>query len=472
MSSEVAAQILKAWDPFWKSVNTNSSSSGASTGSLGSGLVTATEGLSKASITQAKRYKRIVETNVGDRLRNVAGGIDQTNALLIGSIGNFSDTIKKNLEPISSFMGSTLGTLTGVVKDPLGTNGLGNVVTNLLNNVSPGFGDKVNGTISNLNLEAITNLPSQIFSSIDHLITAVDNLLAVPLSFLAEVYYGYIAIMQSISKLISNLMNAFIDLFFDFLDSIIPIKSILSLLDAVSGLANQIGGIAGTFLGANAITGFANQITNFSSQIGNVLNNPLNTIVSVLPTQVTSFINTLQNPQQFINDILPPQLSQAFATISKMTGFGFNGNMGFGFQSVLQGLQGGVVRSILSNYASQYSVLAPILGGKSNGLLGAGGNTAATSSYGFDTQLTAGRYSRGYVDESARLPASQYNSSSQNSSGSASSSASTGSTTANTTVAGTALAGSRTTTGSTNSVAGVTVGGGVQLPNSIFDLGS
>jgi len=411
--SEVAAQILKAWDPFWKSTGSNSSSTGRGSllntiGTAGSSLESSTSELSKASITQAKRYKRILETNVGNRLQGIAGGIDQTNTLLIGSLGNFSDTIRKNLEPISSFMGSTLGTLTGVVKDPLGTNGLGNVVTNLLNNVSPGYGDKVNGTISNLNLEAITNLPSQIFSSIDHLITAVDNLLAVPLSFLAEVYYGYIAIMQSISKLISNLMNAFIDFFFDFLDSIIPIKSILSLLEAVSGLANQIGGIATTFLGANAIAGFTNQITDFTNQIGSVLNNPLNLVVSVLPTQVTSFINTLQNPQQFINDILPPQLSQAFKTITSMTGFGFNGNMGFGFQSVLQGLQGGVVRSILTNYASQYNVLAPILGGTSNGLLGSG----STSSYGFDTQLTGGRYNRGLVDESRRSPSSQYSSSS------------------------------------------------------------
>jgi hypothetical protein len=72
---------------------------------------------------------------------------------------------------------------------------------------------------------------------------------------------------------------------------------------------------------------------------------------------------TLRNPQQLVNNILPSGLSEQFAKISQITGFGFNGNMGFGFESVLKGLQGGVISSILSNFASQYSILTPLVGG-------------------------------------------------------------------------------------------------------------
>jgi len=400
--SETAGQVVKRWDPFWGARNAVRSITGGIE-SVGTSLESGTAGLSKASITQSKRYAGIIEKEIGGRIGGLVSGINQTNDLIIGSLGGFSDTIRKNLEPISDFMGSTLGTLTGIVRDPLGSNGVGNVLTNLLNNISPGYGDKVNGTIANLNLQAIANLPSQIFSSIDHLITAVDNLLAIPLSFLAEVYYGYIAIMQSISRLISNLFNGLIQLLFDFLDSIIPIRSILALLDAVSSLANQIGGIAGTFLGANVITGFTNQITNFTSQIGNILNNPLDLVFSVVPQQVSQVLYVMQNPQQLINQFLPPQLSQAFSKISSMAGFGFNGNMGYGFQSVLQGLQGGVVRGILSNYAAQYDVLAPILGGLGNGAPG-----ARQASVGFNPQLIQERYNRAYVDDTARDLPSQY----------------------------------------------------------------
>jgi hypothetical protein len=319
----------------------------------------------------AKSYEKFVGP-AGQALRNVSTDIGRVSDVLTNSLSDFSDDIRKALEPISDFMGSTLGTLTGVLKDPIGTNGLGNVATNLLNNVSPGLGNNINGSITNLNLQNLVNLPSQLFSSVDHLITAVDNILAIPLSLLAEVYYGYMEIMKSISKLLSNLMNAFSEFLLDFLDSIIPVKAILDLLSQVSILANQIGGIATTFLGVNQISQFTNQVINFSSQIGGILNNPLEFGLSILPQQINQQVSqvlyNVQNPQQFINAALPPQLSQAFATISSMTGFGFNGNMGYGFQSVLEGLQGGVVRSVLSKYASQYNVLAPLLAGSGSGL--------------------------------------------------------------------------------------------------------
>lgn len=355
---------------------------------------------SRSKRAYAKSYEKFIGP-VGEAVKSVSTELGGFSDVLTNSLSDFSDELRKALQPVSDFTGSTLGTLTGILKDPINPNGLGNVATNLLNNVSPRFGDKVNAGITNLNLQNIVNLPSQLFSSLDHLITAVDNILAIPLSLLAEVYYGYMDIMKSISKLISNLMNSFSKFILDFLDSIIPVKEILNLLSQVSVLANQIGGIATTFLGANQITQFTNQVINFSSQIGTILNSPLDFAFSVLPQEInqqfSQVLYNLQNPQQIINQFLPPELSKAFATISSMTGFGFNGNMGYGFQSVLEGVQGGVVRSILSKYASQYSVLGPLL-------QGAGNNQPAS----YAPSLVNGRYTPGGYRDVTYLPGQQY----------------------------------------------------------------
>jgi hypothetical protein len=191
-------------------------------------------------------------------------------------------------------------------------------------------------------------------------------------------------------------MRAFEQFIMDFLDSIIPIKSILALLNSISSLANQIGGIAGTFLGANAITGFTQQITQFTRGIGSVLANPTSYAIRALPADITNAINLIQSPQNIINNFLPPQLSQAFATVSKMTGFGFNGNMGFGFESVLKGLQGGPIRSILTKYAAQYNVLGPLLAGS--------GNSNQTPAY--IPKAILNRYNAGYQDEIRRAQTS------------------------------------------------------------------
>lgn len=357
----------------------------------GDTIVSATEYLAKRSdYAYGKTYEKFLGP-LGNNFANVAGGINSVTNNLTNTIDQYSDRISKTFEPISDSMGSLLGTLTGILKNPLGpNNGLGNVATNILNNISPGFGDKVNGTLTNLNLQAVANLPKQIFSSLDHLITAIDNILAVPLNMLAQIYYGYMAIMQSINKLISKVMDSIIEFFFDFLDSLIPINAILELLSQISTLANQIGGIASIF-GANIVTGFTNQITSFSSQIAGVLNNPMNLIVSSLPSDVTNFVNLIQSPQQLINQFLPPELSQIFAQVSKVTGFGFNGNMGFSFQSILEGFQGGVIRSILTNFAAQYDILAPLLAGA--------GNHKPES---FTPELMAGTFSSGALQDETK----------------------------------------------------------------------
>jgi phage-related protein len=362
------AQIRAQNDPNAEKIgifNTKTLNKGAEAiGNLGNSLFASTQEVaSRSAITYSKAYEKIIQPT-SQSLTNVSSGIDGLSDSLTNTLDKYSEQIRTNLQPISDYMGSTLGTLTGVIKDPLGPEGLGNVATKLLNSVSPGLGDKINAQNKALNLEAIARFPKQVMASVDHLISAIDNLLAVPLSIISEIYYGYMAIMQSLSRLVDNIINGFTKFILDFLDSIIPIKSILELLTAISDLANQVGGIATTFMGANAITGAMNQLTQFTSQIGNVLNNPLDLIFAQVPTEVNSFINSLQNPQDFINDLLPPQLSQSFATISKMTGFGFNGNMGFGFQSVLEGFKGGVVRSILTQYSTQYKILAPLLAGQ------------------------------------------------------------------------------------------------------------
>lgn len=336
----------------------------SSVGNLGNSIFASTQQVaSRSAITYSKAYEKLIQpTSLS--LSGVSLGIDGYSNALSNTLDTFTTKISANLQPISDYMGSTLGTLTGVIKDPLGPEGLGNVATKLLNTVSPGYGDKINAQNKALNLEAISRFPGQMMASVDHIISAVDNLLAIPLSIISEIYYGYMAIMRSLSKLVNNVINGFTKFILDFLDSIIPIRSILDLLNAVSSLANQVGGIATTFLGTNAITGAMNDLTNFTSQIGNVLNNPLDLLFAQTPSDIDSLINSLQNPQDFINDLLPPQLSQSFATISKMTGFGFNGNMGFGFQTVLDGFRGGVIKSILTQYSAQYKILAPLLAGQ------------------------------------------------------------------------------------------------------------
>ena len=132
--------------------------------------------------------------------------------------------------------------------------------------------------------------------------------------------------------------------------------------------------------------------------------------------------------------------------------------MGYGFQSVLEGLKGGVISSILTNFASQYAILTPLLNANTPPLNG-------STNPSLDTALTGGQpVAQGVVQQ--QTPPAKPIADKQ-----AASADATKKTTPTTNAPTQAPATSgRTTTGQTNAVAGVTVGGGVQAPTSIFDL--
>jgi hypothetical protein len=377
-----AAKIIgKAGASLLKGTTTSLSAVGSSFENLGKNFLVTSE-----SMAASKPY-RVLMGSLVNTTTGVTGGLDTFTSSVTGNIDKFSLQIRKNLEPFSEYVGSTLGTLTGIIEDPTGPNGLGNVATKLLNKVSPGSGDKINNLNKNLNLQAISRFPGQMMAGIDHILTGLRNLLSVPLNILSEIYFGYQAIMQSISKMINGVMESFSQLLLNFLDSIIPIMSLLELLDAISTLASQIGDIAGAF-NVTAITDVTDQLTSFTDTFTNIVKNPLDfgasflppsvsgflgdlqnpqaLIESFLPEQVTGFIDGIQNPNNLIKQFLPPEMANGFDKLADMTGFGYHNNLGIGFKSVLEGTQRSVLQDVVASFDGKLGALGPILTGQSD----------------------------------------------------------------------------------------------------------
>jgi len=185
--------------------------------------------------------------------------------------------------------------------------------------------------------------------------------------------------------MISSIIDGFMKMLMDFLDSIVPIKSILGLLNSISDLAGQIGGLAGAF-NLSMVTDITSQITGFTDQFTSILNNPLDFATSFLPAnvsnilnglsdpekllgqflpdEVSGFIDGIKNPTDMIKQFLPPQLAQGFDKIADMTGLGFTGNMGYGFGSSLKEGQGNVLNNLMAKFQDQFPILGPLLAGQ------------------------------------------------------------------------------------------------------------
>jgi hypothetical protein len=305
----------------------------------------------------ANLYIGLGVDTVGSTLQGVTGDISQT--------ANAAATqINEALKPVSSFIGSTLGTLTGIMADPIGgTLNLPNTIGYMMDRVNPSLKAKYTATYAKYNIDKLAEMPGQLFGSAQQLAKSVDKIISLPIGIINDIYKGYTQLIGQVNDFINSLFEILQTFFNSILDSLFP--GLTQFLTQLTEFANQIGGIAQIFGAQTQVLGFTNQIIQGANQLNSFIQNPLDLAFAYAPEQLSQGLYALQNPQALINQYLPPELSQYFAQISSITGFGFNGNMGYGLQSVLQGFQNGVLSGILQGFATQFSILAPLFTGQS-----------------------------------------------------------------------------------------------------------
>lgn len=297
----------------------------------------------------------------------VTSGISGVTNSITGAIGQASQAITDNLKPVSGFMGATLYSLTNMMKDPLGAiTDLPNALGPILDAISPTLRAKFIGTYKNFNLGKIFEIPGNILGSIQSLVGFVDSILAIPIQLLSDVYAALMEIMGAISDAINRIFDFIQQLLINIIDELFP--GLTDFLTQLSIFAGQIGAIASIFSGFNKITAFTNNIINFSNSLNGIIQNPLDFAFSFMPPSFNQGLYLIQNPQQIVNGLLAqvPEVGNIIGQFSSITGFGLNGNMGYGLQATLQGLQGGVLASILNGFATQFSILAPLFTGGLN----------------------------------------------------------------------------------------------------------
>lgn len=311
--------------------------------------------------------------------QNISGGIQKGTESITRTLDSASKKINETLKPVSSALGSTLGTLTQVARDPLGApEFLGRTMSDVVKRVNPEFASRMDATYKKYKMDNLSHMPDQLMGSIKNLMMAADAILSVPLAIISDLYFGLMDIMNEISSAVDQVMASVTNFFFGpggLLDSIIPISQIMEFLDAIGELSSQLTGISQVFSGSNQIAGVALQAQALTNNFASFIQNPLDLAFAYAPPQVSQGLYAIQNPQTIVNQFLPPQLSEQFARISQITGFGFNGNMGYGLESVLSGLRGGVINSIVSNFANQYAILSPLIA------TAGGGGTATNKAY-------------------------------------------------------------------------------------------
>lgn len=307
---------------------------------------------------------------VANQVSSINAGLDSLSQGIAGELGLASAGIKDALKPVSTALGSTLGTLTNVLRDPIGAiSMLPQTAIALISNISPEFAMKLEATFAKYKVTGLANLPGQVLGSVRSLVTLVDAVVTLPIIFISDLYNGLIDLLKELAEFVDQVISSIISFFWDILfgeDGLIPIEGILEFLQAVIELAVEIQALSNLFLGNNVIGNFAGQIANFANGLTSAFSNPIATLFAYLPSDITSPISQglyyLRNPEALINNILPPEIKNLIGQVGNMAGVGYSGNAGYGLQSLLNGLRGGVISSILNNYSLQVPILKPLFG--------------------------------------------------------------------------------------------------------------
>jgi len=346
----------------------------ASFGGAIKGADKASKGVNAWMITQTKVLRsqsNSISEGINDSANSIAGGIAGLSTKLEGTVDGWKREMNQALKPVSTAIGSTVGTLETVVKNPLGApQMLANGAIAVLDKISPGFANEVQGAFKGVEMENLANLPGQMMGSIRSLTMAADSLLSVPFTILSDIYNGLMDIMEELANLIDSAVSMIFDFFFGpggLLDSILPISEIMSLLESIGELASMVGGLASMAGGFPVVTNITSQITGAVSNISSIVKNPMQMAGSLVPgfDKITGGISQitggLRNPEQFIQKALPASITGQLQKLSSMPGLGFVGNFGNSIGDSLETLKGGVLTKAFDSFANQLPIVAPLL---------------------------------------------------------------------------------------------------------------
>jgi len=327
-------------------------------------------------------YSFSIFDQASQSVNNYLDQISTTTGVYLGAAStSITKGIKDIMKPVSPFIGTSLGTLSQIVKDPLGSLArLPDYMLRIVESISPAAAATIEKFFKSQKMSNLTRLPSLVFGSIRSVIQAIDYALAFPAMIISDLYNLVSDIMEGVADLIDQILNQVIQFIYDslfgWLDDIFPLSEILELLGEINGLLGQIGGITTALFGTNFISSYTFNLQGYITGITSALSNPMTLINTYLPNQVQDVLFTLRNPAQLVNKMIPTELTNFLGKIQQVTGIGLNGNMGYSFLGVLEAFKGGIVGNIVRNFSNQYRILTPLLGLTSN----TGGAAAAPGS--------------------------------------------------------------------------------------------
>ena len=265
-----------------------------------------------------------------------------------------SPKLAEHIQPVSSFVGSTLGLLTGMIQSPLGS-GIPNVISDLIGKSDSKSVAYMTSSYQTLKTNEMNNQISNVCGSLAHL-GGKSN----AGNFFNDVYNGIISVIQMINRVKTSLYVAIHQLELLALDMILPPSLIEPFMIVVQAFVGRIPGISAVFNEIDKVTKYVNSFTGYLYKINSLAGN-VTSLISIFTTPQLNFGQiSLNNVSSSMGSLMPSSITSSFTKILNTTSIGLGGNLSQGLAVGLQVMQSGIVSNILGKHSSQLGLLSPL----------------------------------------------------------------------------------------------------------------
>lgn len=278
-----------------------------------------------------------------------------------GSKGAISMVLAEKLVPISSFLGSTLGTSTGMTQTPSGSlNELPNMLGHLMDRTNPQLRSQLEVGFMQHKANKLSEMPKSLNASIEQLAHSLKSQIGTPNRFVSDQYYGALKTINQLSKLKETLFGLVQKFGENIIDTKFP--GVADFLKSALKSASKLPNITSKFGVGTVMPGALKQVNMLSTTINGFAKNPIGAAGQYFKMEsMTSKIHVIQDPSSLLQKQFPPQLTSWTSKLGNMSGLGRGGNMGFNFGQKLAELQPNVLNNITKSFASHQAILGPIL---------------------------------------------------------------------------------------------------------------
>ena len=308
-----------------------------------------------AAFTQIAAQNHAPDTKQTELTNNDLTSKDNTAKL--SSQTHKTTNLQDYIKPVSAFVGSTLGNLTGVMNGI--SSGIPNTIATFLNKTDEKANQILNGAYTALKLEEVGKIATSVLGCAETLVNTVKE----AGTLLNDVYDGAIEAMQKVNEIKVMLITQVEQTAIAALDSIIPLDSISSFVDAANTLSDTFSIASINISELEGVSDVLSEYTSSLNQFTDILNNPTEALSEYSNGKVKLAVDEIRtfDASEALNSLIPPQVQKVLDAVSTISTIGIGGNNGGGLFSLMSSsLKNKVSDSACKNHPEQLKMLTSL----------------------------------------------------------------------------------------------------------------